>query len=992
MLMLMSNFAFAADWYNSDWKMSDKIQISGIGSDVPNQTIIIMLNSSFQYENTTNNLSDIRFTDDQNETEYSYWRDFINLTGYSYIYLQIPNLSQAISGTMNIYMYFNNSAVSTTESSSIFTFYENCNNVSDWTTDSGLFTAQTLYYVPDPRGENYGCLSNSTNNIGFSSISVIPASLNAFAFDLWSMKNTYATSSTIGRGMFMGIDNGSTAQNNYPFAYQRWEAHPTINYSSVGINTTGGVNYRSGLGDIVINSDFWKTTMLINFTNNWIVTEINASTSDRNNVVIWMGTKGTATAHPTINEISVQAPDSNDYASAYWDEIKIYNATYPFPIIEILETSYSQEADSVPPTVTIINPLNASNFSMQYFLNFTASDASGIDKCWYINTTGVNQSLPSCQNTSWVEGIDGIKTIIVFANDTAGNTGNASVTFTKVSYPTWSLNSTNNTEAGKSILHSVYWQTYNAGSSLDGYIFNFCNNYNAINGYCGETTSTEEITKNIIINATNHFPVSSIKDSIVKDSKGYLWVSYFNDNNAFLFNSIDNGTSWNYVGNINSTKTILLQDFYSMAINSTDSLLFAWGTGSNVYFRSYDTDTSTWNIPVYVSGSSGHQLGMAVNETDAIIIIHSDGSSTLFSSFSNDGGLNWTTNSIGGHAVGLQIEIDSNNLINLARVYKPTSSTLAADYLNSTDAITYNNYGVFTPSPFNNSGMTVDLYRDFNGNLHIIYTGNPNCNYGGGCLEVNKMFYLNITRSGVISTAYNITDNSTFQADISFFAQLNNTDLYILTWNWNWASGYGEKYNASFYMKASINEMSWSGLNLINNNTRYIIPRGTIFPVTNRINSNLIEFTEYAVNSSSYNFLFGNISLSGIEGNNSWETDSFVHFSNGWSNVTKISNETVGTVIAWYVSANTSFDISNSTPLFQYNTTEAAVIPPVVTGLVTGNDATLLGAIGILFSIFVMFLGLRTFMEEENIIKGFMIFLLGMIFVIIILGTIALST
>lgn len=84
------------------------------------------------------------------------------------------------------------------------------------------------------------------------------------------------------------------------------------------------------------------------------------------------------------------------------------------------------------PTVNIVSPGQGSVVGSQtgINLNFTVVDPL-LQSCWYTLTEGfVNFSMPGCQNTSFDVNSDGLYEVIVYANDTTGNIGFDSNTFT----------------------------------------------------------------------------------------------------------------------------------------------------------------------------------------------------------------------------------------------------------------------------------------------------------------------------------------------------------------------------------------------------------------------------------------------------------------------------------------------------------------------------------------------------------------------------------
>ena len=79
-----------------------------------------------------------------------------------------------------------------------------------------------------------------------------------------------------------------------------------------------------------------------------------------------------------------------------------------------------------PPIVQIINPMNTTYHSATQLLNISASDNIAVDTIWY-NWNGINVTYTSPQSIIFDEGLN---TIHAWANDSLGNIGTTSVTFT----------------------------------------------------------------------------------------------------------------------------------------------------------------------------------------------------------------------------------------------------------------------------------------------------------------------------------------------------------------------------------------------------------------------------------------------------------------------------------------------------------------------------------------------------------------------------------
>ncbi|MBN1896595.1 MAG: hypothetical protein JW789_02600 [Candidatus Aenigmarchaeota archaeon] len=88
-------------------------------------------------------------------------------------------------------------------------------------------------------------------------------------------------------------------------------------------------------------------------------------------------------------------------------------------------------ADWTSPSVTIHAPITYSNYSNNesIALNYSSVD-NNRDSCWYQIDTGYNNTIESCANTTFNVSGEGIYTISLFSNDSAGNTGYDSAVFT----------------------------------------------------------------------------------------------------------------------------------------------------------------------------------------------------------------------------------------------------------------------------------------------------------------------------------------------------------------------------------------------------------------------------------------------------------------------------------------------------------------------------------------------------------------------------------
>jgi hypothetical protein len=325
----------ASHAWSSDYLVNSRqIRISGVSLDYPNQTLLLTLNGSFDYVNTTNNMTDLRFYLDDNTTQLNYWRDMVNTSGYSFIYVQVPNLSQAVSGTQNIYMYYRNvSSFSTAETSSIFSAYESCQSPTDWAASGGTVAASSNYYMPSPRGESYSCMFNDTSTVAHTKVmkNMTGYNIAALGFSFWYMKPAKDFDGTNEAGVF-GIVNFAASPGLGNPAAGLIVRNTALLQSSIN-KTYASYGFANASNT---NTTFLRYTSMLNWTNQYAV--MNTSTWNVSNQTIWANKTGNATALSSMDTTAVMYFDGDSAAGKggmYVDEMKAYNATYPLPSIQV---------------------------------------------------------------------------------------------------------------------------------------------------------------------------------------------------------------------------------------------------------------------------------------------------------------------------------------------------------------------------------------------------------------------------------------------------------------------------------------------------------------------------------------------------------------------------------------------------------------------------------------------------------------------------------
>ncbi|MFH1358367.1 MAG: LamG-like jellyroll fold domain-containing protein [archaeon] len=110
--------------------------------------------------------------------------------------------------------------------------------------------------------------------------------------------------------------------------------------------------------------------------------------------------------------------------------------------------------DTKGPAISVVIPIsnNTNSSNTGFNINYTVSDLTNVDSCWYSNDTMlVNTSLGTiCSNITGIVWIEGQHNVTVWANDTLGNENSTGVSFTidttnpglNITYP---INNTNHT-------------------------------------------------------------------------------------------------------------------------------------------------------------------------------------------------------------------------------------------------------------------------------------------------------------------------------------------------------------------------------------------------------------------------------------------------------------------------------------------------------------------------------------------------------------------
>ena len=105
----------------------------------------------------------------------------------------------------------------------------------------------------------------------------------------------------------------------------------------------------------------------------------------------------------------------------------------------INSSNVSFTIDTIAPTINIQRPQNITYNISTIDLNYTATDSvSGVSSCSYKLDSGSITQISGCQNTTVYNVSDGLHIVILYANDSVGNTNSSNVSFTIDTHaPTW---------------------------------------------------------------------------------------------------------------------------------------------------------------------------------------------------------------------------------------------------------------------------------------------------------------------------------------------------------------------------------------------------------------------------------------------------------------------------------------------------------------------------------------------------------------------------
>lgn len=297
--------------------------------------------------------------------------------------------------------------------------------------------------------------------------------------------------------------------------------------------------------------------------------------------------------------------------------------------------------DTTKPTLTIDFPTNTTYSTSITEYNFTASDETALDSCWYSNDTGLhNSSINDClSNFTGIDLSDGQYNLTIWANDSSNNEQTASVVFIQDTiFPTFSNYADNNGS--------------HVGTGTGNFSVDILNTNGTVWLQINNTNYTAEEYAIGKFNASVYFDIN--------DTWSYYWISYSNfsqnlntselDLRYYTINNSEADTTFptltiNFPANTTYGVNVSDLNFTASDDVALDSCWYSTDNG-NTNSTSNDCYANFTDI-VAIDGSNNWTLwgnDSSSNEQIASVIFIQD---TLYPSFDNYADNNNTMNGSG---------------------------------------------------------------------------------------------------------------------------------------------------------------------------------------------------------------------------------------------------------------------------------------------------------------------------------------------------------
>ena len=444
---------------------------------------------------------------------------------------------------------------------------------------SGIVIVRFLTAIPDtiyPSFSNYKDNSASLTDSGIGLFNVTINNTNGTV--LLEINNTNITATNLTSNVYNASYN-FTSSGVYIYRWHSWGNGTNHNYNNSGdlsyivnatidvsppiitlispldyANLSSTVSFNCTMSDV---SGLKNSTLYGNWSGGWYANQTQAISGLVNSTIF---TKTILDGKYTWNCFACDVIGNCGFAGA--------NKTFTI--------------DTIPPSISIIYPSNNSNFSYKNIsINYVVSDSNNVQACWYTNNSGVvNYSISNCANLTAQNWSEGVNNIIIYANDSVGNTNSSSVSFR-----------VDTTAPSISIIYPQAITYYVNVSNL--------NYTSSETGNCWYSNNSGLWNSTPVSTGTNFSNMTSIEGA-------NTWTVYCNDS----------------LGNINSTSMTFFKDTTPLIIN------FTYPTPQN------GTTTSNTSLIVNVSISKSNLQEVRYNWNGTNFTMYND-SLLLMMNFDN---------------------------------------------------------------------------------------------------------------------------------------------------------------------------------------------------------------------------------------------------------------------------------------------------------------------------------------------------------------------
>jgi len=413
----------------------------------------------------------------------------------------------------------------------------------------------------------------------------------------WTTTNTYWTIDE--------VDNGERSHTTERVGYLAFTSEANLTddrYWEIIFNQTqqrGRYNITFIASDIPYNINDTETTYFIipTYPNVTLVSPPNATVQNITSATficnatdtfglknitfyLWNSTGGLVQSNTTI--VSGKKNQSNITTTMlqgtyYWNCL----ATTVYGLSASAPDNYTLIIDITDPVVNISSPVNGTtyNTTINLPLNFTATNGVAIDSCWYVLNAGATVPIPGCANTT-INVSAGQNNLTVYANDTAGNIGNDSVTFIARWATTMLINTTKNpVENGERFYYYAdYEYAHNSSDVLGATCTVEQLNATDVSWHNGLDDSVElfNTTSDYYATKLDNLPASFIANTYMLQI--YLALNSTGNKNLRIW-VVNNESSWNssqpYNDTINTTTNPELNTTVQLINKTLSPTLFA---------------------------------------------------------------------------------------------------------------------------------------------------------------------------------------------------------------------------------------------------------------------------------------------------------------------------------------------------------------------------------------------------------------------------------